>query len=60
MISAIIRLLTAIFVAIPSAKEIVVNAVNKSNIAEAIKRKQNKDKAVDEAIDGNRNSDGNS
>ncbi len=60
MVSVIIRLLTAIFVAIPSIKEIIVNAVKASNDAEAIKRKQNKDKAVDEAIDGNRNSGGNS
>ncbi len=58
MVSAIIRLLSALFIAIPSIKELVLQAIEASkalNEAEAIKRKQSKDKAVDNAIDGNNN-----
>lgn len=53
MVSAIINLLAALFRAFPSFKDLVnsaLKAANKANVAEAVKRKQGKDKAVDEAI----------
>lgn len=53
MVSAIINLLAALFRAFPSFKDLVnsaLEAANKANVAEAVKRKQEKDKAVDEAI----------
>lgn len=53
--SAIIQLLTAIFKAFPSIESIIKSAIeeaNKANVAEAAKRKQDKDNAVDNAIDG--------
>lgn len=52
-VSAIISFLTAIFKAFPSIEDIIkkaIEAANKANIAEAAKRKQEKDKAVDAAI----------
>ena len=54
--SAIISLLTAIFKAFPSIEGIIRMAIeeaNKANIVEAANRKQEKDKAVDDAINGN-------
>ncbi len=58
MASAIIKLLSALFSVLPTFKEIVERAIEASkalNEAEAVKRKQQKDKAVDNAIDGNNN-----
>lgn len=55
MASAIISLLVAIFKAVPSFERLVKIALklaDKANAAEAAKRKQEKDKAVDDAIDG--------
>lgn len=60
--SAIISLLTAIFKAFPSIEGIIRMAIeeaNKANIAEAARRKQDKDKAVDDAINGNDSTGGN-
>lgn len=60
--SAIISLLTAIFKAFPSIEGIIRMAIeeaNKANVAEAARRKQEKDNAVDSAIDGNDGSNGN-
>lgn len=60
--SAIISLLTAIFKAFPSIEGIIRMAIeeaNKANIAEAANRKQQKDKAVDDAINGNDSTGGN-
>ena len=54
--SAIISLLAALFGAVPSIKELVQSALelaDKANSAEAALRKANKDKAVDDEIDGN-------
>ena len=54
MASAIINLLALIFKAIPALEVLVKAAVeqaDRSNIAEAISRKAQKDKAVDAAID---------
>ena len=54
--SAIINLLAALFGAVPSIKELVQSALelaDKANGAEAALRKANKDKAVDDEIDGN-------
>ena len=54
MASAIINLLALIFKAIPTLEALVKAAVEQadsSNIAEAISRKAQKDKAVDAAID---------
>ena len=54
MASAIINLLALIFKAIPTLEVLVKAAVeqaDRSNIAEAISRKAQKDKAVDAAID---------
>ena len=54
--SAIINLLAALFGAVPSIKELVQSALelaDKANSAEAALRKANKDKAVDDEIDGN-------
>ena len=59
--SVIVSLLVAIFRSVPSFERLVKTAIeeaNKANIAEAAKRKQKKDKAVDNAIDGNGNSGG--
>lgn len=53
-VSAIISLLIAIFKAFPSIEGIIKTAIeelDKANAAEAAKRKQDKDKAVDAAID---------
>lgn len=61
-VSAIISLLTAIFKAFPSIESIVKTAIeelDKANAAEALKRKTAKDKAVDDAINGNDGSNGN-
>lgn len=61
--SAIISLLVAIFRAVPSFERLVKTAIeeaNKANVAEAARRKQDKDNAVDSAIDGDSGSDGNS
>ncbi len=55
MITSVINLLIAIFRAFPSLKELVSNALNSANETEAINRKIEKDRIVDEAID-NRNS----
>ena len=55
MVSAIIQLLAALFRAFPSFKELVecgLDMAEAANVAEAIKRKQAKDAAVDSAIDG--------
>ena len=52
--SAIIQLLIAIFKAFPSIESIIKTAIeelDKANAAEAAKRKAEKDKAVDAAID---------
>ena len=60
--SAIISLLTAIFKAFPSIEGIIRMAIeeaNKANIAEAARRKQEKDKAVDDVINGNDSTVGN-
>lgn len=57
-VSAIISLLTAIFKAFPSIEGIIRMAIeeaNKANIVEAANRKQEKDKAVDAAIDKEKN-----
>lgn len=57
-VSAIISLLVAIFRSVPSFERLVKTAIeeaNKANIAEAAKRKQEKDKAVDAAIDKEKN-----
>lgn len=54
-VSAIISLLIAIFKAFPSIESIVktaFEAAEKAKRAEALKRKEAKDKLVDEAIDG--------
>ena len=54
MASAIINLLALIFKAIPALEALVKVAIERadsSNIAEAISRKAQKDKAVDAAID---------
>ena len=54
--SAVINLLAALFGAVPSIKELVQSALelaDKANSAEAALRKANKDKAVDDEIDGN-------
>lgn len=54
MASAIINLLALIFKAIPTLEALVKAAVeqaDRSNVAEAISRKAQKDKAVDAAID---------
>lgn len=59
--SAVIQLLIAIFKAFPSIESIIKTAIeelDKANAAEAAKRKAEKDKAVDNAIDGNGNSGG--
>ena len=61
MVSALIRLLAALFEAIPSIKEIAQYAMDmadKANKADAIERKTTKDKAVDNAIDGKSSDDG--
>ena len=53
-VSAIISLLTAIFKAFPTIESIVktaFEAAEKAKRAEALKRKEAKDKLVDEAID---------
>ena len=52
--SAIISLLIAIFKAFPSIESIIKTAIeelDKANVAEAAKCKQEKDKAVDAAIE---------
>lgn len=54
MASAIINLLALIFKAIPTLEALVKAAVeqaDRSNVAEAINRKAQKDKVVDAAID---------
>lgn len=54
MASAIINLLALIFKAIPALEVLVKAAVeqaDRSNVAEAINRKAQKDKVVDAAID---------
>lgn len=54
MVSAIISLLAAIFKAIPSIEDLVKSAIaqaDKANVADAHKRKTEKDAAVDAAID---------
>lgn len=59
--SAVISLLAALFGAVPSIKELVYSALelaDKANAAEATLRKANKDKAVDDAIDGDNGNDG--
>lgn len=56
MASAIISLLVSIFKAFPSIENIIRTAIeelDKANVAEAAKRKEEKDNAVDNAIDGN-------
>lgn len=56
MASAIISLLISIFKAFPSIENIIRTAIeelDKANVAEAAKRKEEKDNAVDNAIDGN-------
>ena len=53
-VSAAITLLTAIFRAFPSIESLVKEALDrldKAKAAEALLRKENKDKFVDEAID---------
>ena len=60
-VSAIVSLLTAIFKAFPSLENLAKSAIelaDKANTAEALKRKQEKDKAVDNAIDGDNRSGG--
>lgn len=60
--SAIISLLTAIFKAFPSIESIIKRAIeemDKANVAEASKRKEEKDGLVDDAIDGKSNIDNN-
>lgn len=61
-VSAIVSLLTAIFKAFPSLESLAKSAIelaDKANVAEAAKRKQEKDKAVDDAINGNDSTGGN-
>lgn len=53
-VSAILGLLTAIFSAFPSIESLVETAIEsskKAKSAEALLRKENKDKLVDKAID---------
>lgn len=53
-VSAVISLLAAIFRAIPSIESLVkiaLERVDKAKAAEALLRKENKDKLVDKAID---------
>lgn len=53
--SAIISLLISIFKVFPSVEVIIKKAIeemDKANVAEATQRKEEKDKAVDDAIDG--------
>ena len=60
-VSAIVSLLTAIFKAFPSIESLAKSAIelaDKANAAEALRRKQEKDKAVDNAIDGDNRSGG--
>ena len=60
MFVSIINLLASFFRAFPSLKELVECALDvceSVNVAEAIERKQKKDKTVDEAINGNRSND---
>lgn len=55
MVSAIITLLSALFRAVPSLANLVSEAyalAERANEAEAARRKQEKDNAVDAAIDG--------
>lgn len=52
---AIINLLAALFKAFPSLEKVIALAIaqaDKGNVANAIKRKYEKDAAVDAAIDG--------
>ena len=56
MASAIISLLISIFKAFPSIENIIRTAIeelDKAIVAEAAKRKEEKDNAVDNAIDSN-------
>ncbi len=61
MALAIINLLAAFFRAFPKVSELVECALDMAaaaNVAEAIERKQQKDAAVDAAVDGGIGNDG--
>lgn len=61
MALAIINLLAAFFRAFPKVSELVERALNAAaaaNVAEAVERKQQKDAAVDAAINGGICNDG--
>lgn len=61
MALAIINLLAAFFRAFPKVSELVECALDMAaaaNVAEAVERKQQKDAAVDAAVDGGGGNDG--
>ena len=61
MALAIINLLAAFFRAFPKVSELVecaLDMVAAANVAEAVERKQQKDAAVDAAVDGGGGNDG--